>query len=139
MVLFLLDFSSAQNSCVLLTLKSKLHLVSIENTVVKNKRENITRHSLATSERTNKKGNCVFYCIVVLSNFVLFICVIIALSIRGIHFFRQMCVKAQQNTFFIFYQFFTQQFSLCFASELRFFKILHPICIVAMNQKKLIH
>jgi hypothetical protein len=126
MVLFLLDFSPAQNSCVLLTLTSKLHLVSIENTVVKNKRENITRHSLATSERTNKKGNCVFYCTVILSNFVLFICVIIAASIRGMHFFRQMSVEAQRNTFFIFYQFFSR-FLSSFCIRISMFLILYPL------------
>jgi hypothetical protein len=49
-----LDFSTTQNVCLfLVTLNDKLHLVSIENTVVKNKRE----QQQQTSERTKKSVN----------------------------------------------------------------------------------
>jgi hypothetical protein len=50
-----LNFSTTQNICVCfwVTLKDKFHLVSIENTVVKNKRE----QQQQTSERTMKSAN----------------------------------------------------------------------------------
>jgi hypothetical protein len=106
MVFFLLDFSPAQNSCVLLALKSELHLVTIENMVEGQEREH--HKTLLNNIRTNKQKRqlrILLYC------YSFQLCSFHLRNNCSVNtwdaLFPQMSVKAQQNTFFIFYQFFS--------------------------------
>ena len=80
-------FYYAKCLCFLLTLKDELHLVSIENTVVKNKREREQQKKFVGNVRTNEqksRQHILLYCFSFQLSLA-FVCAITVVSIHGVN------------------------------------------------------